>query len=441
MESENKNSKTTDTKPSLVDPNTETLAHAVKAKLLPNLSQYQWYMSGQGLFFFAGGIQFVLVQWLITFYLREPPEVVGIAMMIIQLPQLIFALIGGLFADRKELRQHLIRLQMFTLLPPIALSLVILADQTTTWIIVFISFFGGSVMTLIQPARDALLTKVARHDDVPIQRAVTFANGLQFGMQMLGISLVARADLIGPIPLLATQLVIFSCAIYTTFQLSPTQPHPRPRSEKKLSLVSEFREGFEIAFGSAVLRPVIAWSSIMSLVNMGVFLVTLPLIVREVYDGDSLALSMMLACFFGGVTISSMMLSRFPQFPFPGRVMLVSAIGAISAMYLIHFELPIFLFFGMILVWGITGGVSMSMSRSLLQQAAPDSHRARILSISMLTQFGMSPVAAFAAGYLVRAFGPLDAIAVSATAGVCVWLGFLGFSNLRHINARKLGYR
>ena len=37
--------------------------------------EYRWYMAGQGLFFFAGGIGFVLTPWLIAFHLKATPEV------------------------------------------------------------------------------------------------------------------------------------------------------------------------------------------------------------------------------------------------------------------------------------------------------------------------------------------------------------------------------
>ena len=134
------------------------------------LEEYRWYMGGQAMFFASGGIGFVLGQWIIAFYLREPPEVMGLAMMIMSLPQLIFILFGGLAADRMELRGHLMRMQSLMMIPMLGVAAVIMAGQLTVVILVAINFVGAIFAAFVQPARDSLLSRVtANLEHISIQ--------------------------------------------------------------------------------------------------------------------------------------------------------------------------------------------------------------------------------------------------------------------------------
>src|SRR5690606_41595181 len=88
-------------------------------------ADHRWYMAGVWGFFLASGIQGVLFPWIIAFDLNDSSERVGIAQMLSMLPMLVLGMFGGAAADRAELRIHLMRLQAFSILPPIALALFI----------------------------------------------------------------------------------------------------------------------------------------------------------------------------------------------------------------------------------------------------------------------------------------------------------------------------
>ena len=60
----------------------------------------------------------------------------------------------------------------------------------------------------------------------------------------------------------------------------------------------------------------------------------------------------------------------------PGRGLLLA--GSISCCVLLamHFPLPMWGFYLDTFIWGMCGGISMTMGRSIVQEAAPASHRA-----------------------------------------------------------------
>lgn len=394
-------------------------------------TEYRWYMAGHGLFFFAGGLQLVLAQWLIAFYLRESPAVVGTAQMIMMLPQLLFMAFGGMLADRTEIRRHMLRLQVLHIIPATTLALLIASGHITTAIVVTTFFMAATIGSLLQPARDALLNRVTeRQGKRTIQQSVTIANGLQFGFQILGITLAAMVREIGPLPILTFQVFIYIFGAYTTTRLNVTPPEKEATNSGLSGLLHDLQDGFRITFQIDRVRPIVLWSFFMGLTTMGNFMVTLPLVVREIYNGDAPELALLNICFFLGAMVSSILLSRLGHIQYQGRVLIYSAFMTIAIVVLMSTGLTKWAFFAIIFVWGISSGVSLIMSRALVQEWASETHRARILSIFQLATFGASPIASFIAGQLVANLGALAALFVSAIATCFILANFLIFSNL-----------
>ncbi len=393
--------------------------------------EYGWYMAGQGLFFLAGGIGFVLNNWLIVFYLREPPEIAGPAQMLMTLPQLLFVLFGGLSADRAELRSHLIRLQSLMVVPMLGLVLVILTGHLNWQSIVGLTFVGGTIGAFIQPARDSLLTRVtSRLTDRSIQQSIMTANMLQFGTQIFGIILVRFVAIIGPVPLILMQAGIYASGVLTTTRLSAYPPIRRSDGRGFAHQLHEIWDGLKESFSSPEIRPVMMWVLASGFITMGVYMIVLPFIVRDIYQGDAPEVTTMHACFFVGVTISSFFLSKWAHFRHQGRALLLSQMFTVVVMFTIHLNPPEFLFFFVIFCWGLSGAIGMSMTRSIVQQAAPATHRARILSVLLLFNFGGAPIGALLSGILVKALGPLDAVLVAATCSFLLVTTFTLFSGL-----------
>jgi MFS family permease len=407
------------------------------------LQEYHWYMGGQAMFFASGGIGFVLGQWIIAFYLREPPEVMGLAMMIMSLPQLLFILFGGLAADRLELRAHLLRMQALMMIPMLAIAAVIMAGELTVVVLVAVNFVGAIFAAFVQPARDSLLSRVtANLEHISIQQAITTANMLQFGAQIFGILMVMAVAIVGPVSLIFMQAFLYLMGIYATARLSVSPAPAREESDSHwFSLMfSEVYDGLKISFSSPEIRPVMLWVLSSGFIVMGTFMIYLPLIVRDVFDGDAMELTIMMTCFFSGVTICSRLLSRFGNFKFQGRALLIAQTCSACIMLAVSQNETVLVFFALVFCWGLSAAVSMSMTRSIIQQAAPESHRARILSVFMLCMFGGSPVGSLIGGYLAKHYGPLDAMLISMVGSLTMILTFAIFSSLWMMKSNPMDY-
>ena len=82
------------------------------------------------------------------------------------------------------------------------------------------------------------------------------------------------------------------------------------------------------------------------------------------------------------------------------------------------------------LVTVVGAGVVMTQARTLVQSAAPETHRARILALFQLGLMGGAPVGALLIGYLAALAGPRGAAIYPAACMLLVLAGLLLRSRL-----------
>ncbi|MEQ9520514.1 MAG: MFS transporter, partial [Parvibaculum sp.] len=228
------------------------------AEPIENKGELGWYMGGVASYFFGGGIQTVLFPWLLTFYLHQPADRVGIAQMFAMLPMLVLGLFGGAKADRAELRAHLMRLQFLNALVPAVIALLYFAGHLSYVVLIACTIAGSAIGAFVMPARDSLLTKVAtRSLSGRIQQAVTMATGMQFLSQVVGLVAGGAAVLLGAAPLMILHSVSLLIAAFTTYKLPPAPAQPIHPDKGPTSRLAQIKEGFDIVWQSESIRPVV----------------------------------------------------------------------------------------------------------------------------------------------------------------------------------------
>lgn len=105
------------------------------------------------------------------------------------LPWLVFGLMAGAVADRRDRRRLMWAADVFRAVVLVGLAVAVLADVVTIWALAVFAFCLGSAGTLFDSAAHALLPAIVPAQDEPLQRA----NGRLFGAQMVGAQLVGPA--------------------------------------------------------------------------------------------------------------------------------------------------------------------------------------------------------------------------------------------------------
>ena len=358
--------------------------------------------------FVPHGLQLVLFPWLLAVYLHLPPDLVGIGQSALQLPGLFLALLAGSLADRWDTRRLIIRLHLLAMVPPICLAAVIWSGHFSFPVLLGYALVMGSILSFVNPTRDAMLAMVARGN---LQRVVTGTTGVQFGVQILGYGIAMLAGVTGPAPLLLVQGVLVSAGALLARRL-PARPL-RPANDSPSSLVHEVVDGLRLALSSPSIAPVLVLSFCGSLLYLGSFFVLIPVLIRDLYQGGAREIGLTNIAFMVGTILMTLIMLRAGGIRRRGRAyMLANLWGAGLALLVISFGVPFSAMVFMLGVWGAAAGVGMSMSRTILQEHTPESHRARIFSIYQLCFMAGGPAGSLIMGYLVKYFGPLQAALV-----------------------------
>jgi len=366
----------------------------------------RWYLTSTGLFLVPGGIQMVMFPFLVAVWLQESPARVGIAQMASQLPMLLLILWGGLLGDRVDQRRLLINLQLVMAVPPLVMAWLVWRDLVFYEVLIGWALVGGIFGAFSQPARDALLNRVAGND---VQRVVTLAVGVQFGIQIVGFAIGSTADRFGPAVLMVIQSLCMVAAALATTRM-PVLP-PAPARERR-SAMAEIGEGIRIAWNSPDIRAPILLTFSVGVFFAGTYMVLLPLMVRDLYQGSAAGIAAAFAANMLGTCTTIVFLMRRGGVQRPGRALLIGGSVSVSVLSLLFFELPMPLFYAVVYLWGLCGGINMTMSRSIVQEASPATHRARILSVFSLGMMGGMPVGSLLLGWCVGVLGVREAVLV-----------------------------
>jgi hypothetical protein len=241
----------------------------------------RWYFAGQAAYFASGGVQNMLFAWLVTIALHKPAELVGLAQMASMLPMPLLLLFGGAAADRRDLRIHLIRMQLLMLIPQTMLFGTIAFDLLSYEALIVYVMTVGCIGAFVMPARDAALPFIMRKSGADFSRGIAMATSVQFGGQIFGLFLGGLASEIGPLPLIALMMALVSFTAFSTWHLSQIRPSGPRLTGSPTQMLHEIREGVVEAWTSIRIRTVLVNFFVTSILFMGVFMVLVPVMVRR----------------------------------------------------------------------------------------------------------------------------------------------------------------
>ena len=358
-----------------------------------------WYLVSSASFVIPLGVGQLLLPWLLAIYLEESATRIGLAQMIAQLPVVMLVLWGGWLGDRMDQRRLLIYLTGIMAIPPLVLAAIFYWGSVTYALVVVYSVIMGCFMAFVQPARDALVNRVAGQR---IQQVVTITVGLQWGVQIIGFAIGSTADFVGPTILLLL-ISLFMGAAMLAVKLIP--PLEEIENESTDGIVSQIKDGLRMAWSNLKIRTAMLQILALAVFFSGAYLVLLPVMIRELYGGGSLGLAGGFGFNLAGTVLATLVLMKTGRIRYPGRALIFGTLFSCSFLLTLTLPLVDWLFYLILFLWGAGGGLIVIMSRSIVQENAPDTHRARIMSIFSLAMMGGSPIGSLLMGLLIDQVG------------------------------------
>jgi len=361
-------------------------------------------------------MQQLLLAWLLLGVLELPADRVGPLQAAVGLPGIIIMLWGGASADRTDARAVLTRVFGAAAIVPLGLVLAIELGHFSVWTVTAWGLGISAAMSFSGPAQQAVLSRIAGRD---LQRAVTASTAITMFTYTLGLGAAGQLDRIGLRQVLIVQTICLAGGALWIRRIGP-----QPLNDAG-SIEPAWRRILEGFWASHRQRPVfdaMTVNFVSSIFNAGGFLTAFPFIVRQVYDGDAQLLSWLMIVFFIGAVVSNLIMLRFMPLAQPGRWFILFQLSRVVVLFLIWIEPAWWLVVTAVIAWGLNMGVTTTLARAIVQEAAEPQTRGRVMSVFGLGLLGAPLLGAVILGWIVDQYGALAGLVPGMAVSVLLFV-------------------
>ena len=365
------------------------------------------------------GLHTVLYPWLVVGVLELSPSRLGLAQLAVLLPNLLFILPGGVISDRRHRGSWLSLLYLLYSLPIAILIGAALSGELTFSLLLMFGMVFGSISAFVQPARESLLGYASQ--DL-MHQAVAKVVMVQFIAQGIGFIIAGQLETIGLTALLIVQMLMFALSSILIKRSHPQRvietdiADPQAETEEpKRETLQELRAGFALFLTDKSLLHLLLLVTATGFLAFGVYLVGMPLLAREAYQGGAGLYATLQVTFTMGIVLANFVVSRQKHaFKRPGRLMIISFLGRGGLLAAVALLPNFWILFPVIFAWGAFSGMSMTLGRTILHNQVPHSHRSRAASVYQLCLFAGAPLGAWACGVAIEQVGLAQTFTVIA---------------------------
>jgi len=349
----------------------------------------------------------LLIAWIFVGILETPAGTYAWIRFFMELAPLGVLLLGGLWADRTDARNLILSLTLFAVALPLLLTPF--ADSITLQV----AFLFGLSMALLQalsdPARQSIINRVTRFD---IQRTVTVTTVITTLAGLLGVWIGGKLETIGIRQILVIQAVVITASALAFGRLPALPPalSAEELSARSHGVISRLSQSFAVFWGFPLIRNVIGLNFLSSLFNAGAYTIGVPYIVTQVYEGGADFFADTMIWFMAGSIGSTALLLLVMPLLHPGRTFICLQLTRVAILAALWLQPPVWLFFVIIFLWGVNMGITTTLVRTVVQELAPEAHRAKILSIFLFSFMASAPLSSLMLGTLVEYTNPMTAL-------------------------------
>ncbi len=395
------------------------------------INRYLWSVSATAL---ALGIQIVILPWLSVGVLQLPAVQVGWVQSAVMLPNVAVLLLGGMLADRGYRLYGLFWVCALAALLHAVLGMVLYEQHLSLLVVLVYAVALGTLNAFNVPLRESLLPAL---DENAIQKNFSKLFFFQYLLQGAGVLLAGQYAVLGAHNVLFVQAaaMILALAGYVSLRqqmrLCAVNPESSVPNEPFLRAMAA---GFAYIWQQPVLRSLVSLAGFNGFMHMGVFIVLMPLLIRDVYALSGFHYALTQLCFIAGAVVANLWLIRKGAVKKPGQNVLfcllytgilllaLSAKPTVTGIYMLSF------------LWGAVVGVTTSLGRSLLQSQVDQHFRGRVSSVYQLALYGSAPLGALVSGYVVHYLSALQLLLVAGVLSLVVFAMLLTTKSLWQVS-------
>ena len=314
-------------------------------------------------------------------------------------PILLFTVIGGVIADRRDRRHMMLLSQCVQMSVAFILAALIYSGKIQIWMIVSLSFFSGCAQAFGGPAYQSLIPTLVGKEHLPNAVAL---NSIQFNLARVIGPVVAGAALaaFGMVACFGLNGISFLFVIAAILALRDV--HVPPIATE--GIVDQMKGGLRYVKNSRNLIAVTSLGFIVAFLGFPL-LTFLPVITKDVFHRDVAFYTRLMTVAGAGAVTGALIVAYIGRHRHIGRVLLICLALFGAATVLFSFSRVPLLSGVILFVGGSLLVMSTSLTTSLAQLLAPAELRGRVVSIYMVAFRGGSPLGGLASGWLVTQVG------------------------------------
>jgi len=360
---------------------------------------FRTLLIGQGISAVGDAVSFTALP-LLVLILTGSGLAMGIVGVLESIPDLVFGMVAGVFADRWDRRRMMLvadvgRAVLTALIP---LSVVVGAP---TLIVVFLVAAPMSVLrSLFLAAYTASLPNLVGRAQLARANSIfeaIYSFGYILGPGLAGV-LVAT---IGAAQTIAIDAASYAASSVALFFIR--RPLTARRDHPPLDLLAEMRVGIAYVASHRVLRDAIAFWGLVSVVSAGLVPAIAYYVVQE-QEHEASVLGLILSAYGLGAFLGAILTSRL-RMRRAGRLMLVGNLVRGIALVVIVAVGSIGAMVGAALIAGIVDSVVLITYITLRAAASTDEVIGRVGGTARTISLGLQPIGFITAGLLIDAIG------------------------------------
>jgi MFS family permease len=386
------------------------LGFALRARTFRSLRRhrnYRIFFTGQIVSLAGTWMQNVALAWLVI-ELSGSPLAIGALAFWRFLPFMVFGLAAGVVADRFDSRKLVMATQGAAMAVSIALAFVTLTDTATLPIVYVLAALGGVALAFDAPGRQSLTFQMVGPRELP--NAVALNSGLFNGSRVIGPAIAGLVIAAVGTGLCFVLNAVSFLAVLTALWIVREEELRSVEKDPSTKIVDGLRRAFTHAWADQQLRLILTVVFVVSTVGFN-FHVLVPLLAADTLHVGPEGFGFLSAAFGFGALVGALAAATFRSASWRLFSIGTASFG-VFALLLAPVE-NAYLAGVLLVAIGVSFTLFTANANALVQLAAPDHLRGRLIGIYLFAFLGLAPVGGLFAGWLAEVGGTPLAFSVA----------------------------
>ena len=337
---------------------------------------FRWYWISSTAQAAAEGMQFLIMGWLVLNLTSDSSSQLGLTIFIYGVPNLVIIVFGGVFADRVDRVRLLGGFQSGVVILILIIATLRVAGVAEMWHVYLIVFGLGALQAVTMPTRMAMVADLVHRAD--LMNAAALTSLMRNAGRMLGPAAAG-----GVIELAGTGSALYFCAgvyLLSTVCLvrikGVSQKGPIGTSTMLRDVVAGWRYAWSIPAVFVIVTGLGPFSGFGFQYQQ-----VMPAFAKHVLDAGAGGSGLLLLAAGMGGLVGSLALASLGDFRHKGWLLIGVTLTMCLTLFLFAWSPWYWVSWGILVVVGMTGMASMSISTAMLLIIVPPEMRGRVMGL------------------------------------------------------------